>query len=111
MVISQAMATIVVKINKVPNQGAMGRVRRSKLPPPRPMAITPRTGSSIPVSIKPISATAQCVPVAKPICGGKIKFPAPKNTANMAKPMISVSLRTALFPSIGFSFFAVTGCA
>lgn len=42
-------------------------------------------GKIIPVAVNPKMALTQDVPVSNPIEGGKIKFPAPKNTAKSAK--------------------------
>ena len=49
-------------------------------------------GSTIPEIINAIIAIGHSFPEDKPMLGGKIRFPAPKNEAKSAKPMIVISL-------------------
>ncbi|GJQ05690.1 hypothetical protein CAPN009_21050 [Capnocytophaga canimorsus] len=42
------------------------------------------------VTKKPNRAANHCDPEVKPIYGGRIRFPAPKNIANRAKPIVVV---------------------
>ena len=63
MVTSQATSVIETTRSSVPNQGAMGRVSRSKVPPRRPTATTPKVGSSIPVTSRPSRPHSQSAPV------------------------------------------------
>ncbi len=57
-------------------------------------------GRIIPVAIRPNKPGSQEVPEAAPMDGGKIKFPAPKNVANSAKPTIILSLVISFFSFI-----------
>ena len=52
------------------------------------IAITAHDARPTPVNKKPILATSQQLPNVFPRYGGKIKFPAPKNRENSAKPII-----------------------
>ena len=54
-------------------------------------AIIVAMGSMIPDSVNPAMADGQADPETTPISGGKIRFPAPKNTANSAKPTTNAS--------------------
>jgi hypothetical protein len=54
---------------------------------------------------KPMETSHQSGPALKPIIGGSIKFPAPKNEAKMAKPSTKVSL--ILFIYKGFDKYNV----
>ncbi|CEN34530.1 hypothetical protein CCYN49044_10074 [Capnocytophaga cynodegmi] len=55
----------------------------------------PKKGAMIADIKKPTNASTQFLPVLNPIRGGKIRFPAPKNIANKAKP--TVVIVTTLF--------------
>ena len=51
---------------------------------------TPRKGVIIAVIKKPANAVSHSLPVSKPIKGGRIRFPAPKNIANRANPTVII---------------------
>ncbi|GET46083.1 hypothetical protein RCZ01_13850 [Capnocytophaga felis] len=50
----------------------------------------PKKGAIIADIKNPINASPQSFPVPNPIRGGKIRFPAPKNIANSAKPTVVI---------------------
>ena len=64
------------------------RLAKSKRPSLReiPIAIIPKKGRPIAVSIKPRLANNTLLPASCPKCTGNIKFPAPKNIPNNIDP-------------------------
>ena len=54
--------------------------------------MSPPTGRQIPVRKKPAEDMSHSRPVTAPIPAGNIRFPAPKNIANIANPNINTSL-------------------
>ena len=54
-------------------------------------ATTPRMGNIIAVILKNSIVVTTFVPACFPIIGGKIRFPAPKNTENTINPIINNS--------------------
>ena len=60
-----------------------------------PTLFTPQkasTGRITPVSTMPRAPQPHWVPSAKPICGGKIRLPAPNMVENSARPTMMLSL-------------------
>ena len=63
-------------------------------PPAALSAKMPRHESTTSISTKHRKPSTHSVPLSMPRYGGNIKFPAPKNMANSANPVISVSFFT-----------------
>src|SRR3712207_7383429 len=64
----------------------------------------PKSGNPTPVTINPKAAIPQELPKLCPNMGGKIKFPAPNNIANNAKPVNTTSFLLTIL-SLTFSCF------
>ena len=79
-------------IKKVANMSFIFLVKSESSPPHIPIEITPRTGIPTPVTKNPNKDRIHLSPARCPNVGGNIKFPAPKNIANNAKPKTIISL-------------------
>lgn len=70
------------------NHEATGAQIAWTVPPILSTAIMVAIGNKIAEMAKPIIAIFQKIPDISPIRGGNTRFPAPKNTANIANPII-----------------------
>ena len=61
------------------------RYRKLSRPPARATAVTPAMGRPTALTARPAKAGQRLVPACAPRCGGKIRFPAPKNMENSVK--------------------------
>ena len=82
------MHSMISNARIVTTTGFTFRPRSVKEVPKSTTARTPKKGEIIPVVKKPAIAENHSLPDFKPIKGGKIKFPAPKNMAKRAKPKV-----------------------
>ncbi len=76
--------------NVVANHFGSALVRFLVLPI-RPSTIIVKAGRPTAVTKKPLIADVNDVPASKPIAGGKIKLPAPRNSAKVIRPIASKS--------------------
>ena len=71
-------------VNTVANTGCTRPASLSR-PPARATAVTPAMGRPTALTARPAKAGQRLVPACAPRCGGKIRFPAPKNMENSVK--------------------------
>lgn len=79
---------IHITIYPLVNHEATGAQIAWIVPPMLSTAIIVAIGNKIAEMARPIMAIPQDVPDISPIRGGNTRLPAPKNTANMANPII-----------------------
>ena len=130
IVISKVVAAVLgipsigpIAINKIEakiieNLGPILDAIVSKVPSPFKQDNIANSGNPTPVIINPSIPIIYSLPIACPKYGGKIKFPAPKNIANSAKPIINISLfllfilsppstMTVLLTIVPFNFMSI----
>ena len=89
---SGPIISITKIIKKVPNNWFIFLVKLERCPSHFPIDMIPKTGIPTPVTKKPKREKIQSFPDKCPKVGGNIKFPAPKNIANKAKPITIISV-------------------
>ena len=98
---SGPMQSIISKASTVTTTGFTFLPRSVNDVPNNTTVRTPRKGETMPVVKNPATAASHSSPAFSPINGGKIRFPAPKNIANNAKPKVT-AVPTLFFNYIKF---------